>query len=276
MPASAKQRYLEYKAQRGACLTLFDIVHIATIAAALLAAVSQVIDMVCLQRNQAAWGALTGGEIWEIVQSAALRCYGVVFTLMVTVAELSELETCKTAACVQGLCAPVHDSFAVKHWFLRGTIYVFVGLFALESSRQYDDDTSGAAAAAAAARHLRPPRHDGIHCSGTVLMATGFLYAHGPLLVPRAQEHGQQRAKAPEGPRRPHGRGQRKRRAAWGGATAGDSAAGAKRAKRGAAGAAVGTQQQRRRRRRRRRRQQQQQQRWGWRRSGGGRRASAI
>ena len=88
--------------------------------------------MVCLQRNQAAWGALTGGEIWEIVQSAALRCYGVVFTLMVTVAELSELETCKTAACVQGLCAPVHDSFAVKHWFLRGTIYVFVGLFTLE------------------------------------------------------------------------------------------------------------------------------------------------
>ena len=116
------------------------------------------------------------------MQSAALRCYGVAFTLLVMVAELSELEAC--AGCLKQCCAPLHGNLAVKHWFFRGWIYVFVGLFALESSRQYSEGTgagdvngAGGATTEAAPSFDDPRAMTVIRCSGTVLMATGALYA---------------------------------------------------------------------------------------------------
>ena len=174
VPEHKRRLWLEYKAQRGLCLIFFDIIHTATVVAAILAAFSQVLDMAYLWRNQEAQGPLTGAEVWALVQAVALRAYGVIFTLSVCLMELSEIETCgglmKNCCCCFQSSVLEQASMTLKHWFVRGVSYIFVGLFVLESSRQYvdADETSPM---------FDDPRAMAvIRCSGTVLMATGALY----------------------------------------------------------------------------------------------------
>ena len=192
---------------------IFDIVHIATIAAALLAAVSQVIDMVCLQRNQAAWGALTGARSGDrAVRRAALLWRGLhahgdrrgavgARDLQDRGLRPGTLRARPRQLRREALVPARH------HLRLRGALRA-------RSSRRYDDDTSGAAAAAGGGSGTfdDPRAMTVIHCSGTVLMATGFLCGSWASAgAASSSRTWPATCESTEGPRRPHGRGQRKR-----------------------------------------------------------------
>lgn len=80
---------LKYRAQRPLCLTIFGIVHLATVAAGVTSSVSQTFDIVHLLRSDAVAKTNFIG-VWGLLQNLALRLYGVVFAMGVVIAELSE------------------------------------------------------------------------------------------------------------------------------------------------------------------------------------------
>jgi len=210
-----RRRLLEYKAGRPCCLTLMGALHVATVAAAVLCALSQILDVVALWQNRAAYTAgggdggngggdgggsggigrvLTGAQVWALVQSVALRAYGVVFAAAVVGTELSEFVhphpgSSTLPAALHG--AILENNVLARHWWARGLAYVFVGLFALESGREYvgldgaanadGGPGGGAAAMLDDARALAVVRY-----SGTLLMLSGACYTVLGLLCCKA------------------------------------------------------------------------------------------
>jgi len=126
-------RLLEYKATRPCCLSCFGILHVTTIVAAILAIVSQFLDLAAVYQNNSVdiRGKMTFTEIFDVFQVFALHTYGMIFACSIILIESSEFEFSS-----QWLKS-CHDNILTEKWMIRGLLYNFIGLFALQSGREY-------------------------------------------------------------------------------------------------------------------------------------------
>jgi hypothetical protein len=90
-PSNDRLRLLEYKAGRPCCLSCFGILHVTTIIAAMLAVVSQFLDLAAVYQNSMEnQRAMKIVEIFDLVQVIALHTYGMVFAILIVLIESSE------------------------------------------------------------------------------------------------------------------------------------------------------------------------------------------